>query len=155
MGTAPNSKPLNELATVEQDTQIVELKRAGNTFEQIAGHLGISKATAHRGFYRALRRVQAPGVEAIREDQLARIEQAREILNDIIAARHLIVSNGQIVRDDGEPLPDDAVAMNAIALRDKLDDREAKLTGAYPETKVSLSGGVRYEVVGIDTSDLT
>lgn len=155
MGTAPNDKPLNELATVEQDAKIVGLKREGLTFEQIASRLDISKATAHRGFYRALRRVAAPGVEAIREDQLARIEQSREVLNDIIAARHLVVSNGQIVRDDGEPLPDDTVAMNAIALRDRLDDREAKLVGAYPETKVSLSGGVRYEVVGIDASDLT
>lgn len=151
-----HDKPLTDAASAEQDALVVTLKRRGLSFADIAAQLGISKSQSHRAFHRALRRIVEPAVTAIRAEQLAQIDVSREVLRDIVAVRHVLVNNGQIIREDGVPLDDDAQVLAAIGLISKLDDQEAKLTGAYPATKTAVEATVNYTVGGgVDPSTLS
>lgn len=165
----PNSKPITDLNTAEIEAQVVALKRQDLTFRQIADRLGVATMTAHRAFQRAKQRV----IEATDFDtrtyingQLAGIEASREILREILAAHHVVISNGHVVseiigRDAdgtpqyGDPYTDDAPVMAAIDRLVKLDAQEAQLLGLNAEQKTSLTANVRYELVGIDPADLT
>lgn len=146
-----NSKPALDLASAEQDQQVIALKRHGLTFQQIAGQLDISSSQAHRAFHRGLRAIVEPEVTAYRSEQLALIETAREAVLDVLTAAHVTVSEGRALRDVTDHMP----VLQAVDRLLKLADHEAKLLGLYAEQRVSLSGGVRYELVGIDPADLT
>lgn len=161
-----HGKPERDLASAEQQRDIVALKRAGLSFAEIGKRLGCSKTQVQRQFCAALDRIVEPEVTAMRAEQLARIELEREEALDIMGAEHVVVSNGHIVspitgRDDngdpiyGDPLIDQAPPLSAIDRLIKLDDQEAKLVGMYPKAEVNLSGGVTYEFVGVDLDKLT
>lgn len=162
---AVHSKPLDDLARAEQDAKILELKRQDLSFEEIGKRLGISRAAAHRGFHRALPRITEPAAEAYRTEQLTRLAYARELVMDILATRHVTISNGRVIReftgldDDGEPTygepyEDDGVILAAIDRLDKIDDREARLLKLYPKAEVEHSGDVTYRFIGADPADL-
>jgi predicted DNA-binding protein (UPF0251 family) len=156
--SAPYSKPLSDLATDELDQRVVDLKRAGLSFQQIADELEISKSAAHRAFQRARKRLHEATSEDVAEwvaEQVGRIQLEREAVMDVLEARHVHVSNGVLVRDqDGKPILDDAPVLQAVDRLVKLDDQETKLLGRYPKAEVDLSGSLRIELVGIDTADL-
>ncbi len=161
----PYSKPLTDLARAEQDAKIIELKRQDLSFADIGARLGISRAAAHRGFHRALPRITEPAADAYRTEHLARLAYAREIVMDVLATRHVTISNGHVIseitgHDDegrpvyGDPYEDDAVILAAIDRLAKLDEREAKLLGLDAKTEVNITGGVKYEIVGVPVEDL-
>lgn len=152
--------------TAERDAQILALKRQDLSFQQIADQLGISRAAAHRGFHRALPRVTEPEAKAYRAEHLARLELRREVVLGILETRHVTISNGHVVSeiigtgDDGkpiygEPYEDDGVVMAASAELGRIDDQEAKLLGLYAKLEVEHSGGVTYEIIGVDMDKLT
>lgn len=152
--------------TAERDAQILALKRQDLSFQQIADRLGISRAAAHRGFHRALPRVTEPEAKAYRAEHLARLELRREVVLGILETRHVTISNGHVVSeiigtgDDGkpiygEPYEDDGVVMAASAELGRIDDQEAKLLGLYAKLEVEHSGGVTYEIIGVDMDKLT
>lgn len=144
---AVHSKPADDLARADQDAQILELKRQDLTFEQIADQLGISRAGAHRGFHRALPRIPEPAASAYRAEHLARLELARSVVLDILAAKHVTVSQGVVVRIDGQPIEDDGPTLAAVDRLVKLDEREAKLLGLDSAEKIDHSGAIQYEIV--------
>ena len=122
---AVHSKPFDDLARAEQDAKILELKRQDLSFEEIGKRLGISRAAAHRGFHRALPRITAPAADAYRTEHLTRLAYAREIVMDILATRHVTISNGRVMHevtghnDDGtpiygEPYEDDGVILSVV-----------------------------------------
>lgn len=156
---------MSEDAKAERARRIArvgELRDAGLPFYKIAEQLGISTATAWRDgeeWYNQLRAgdpdIQSAAKEAI-WGQLARIKAERDAVAEVLTARHVTISNGIMVcNEDGEPILDDSPVLAAVATMVKLDDQEAKLLGIYAEKKVSLSGGLRYELVGIDPADLS
>jgi hypothetical protein len=162
---ATHSKPRSDIALADQDAKILELKRQDLSFDQIGRLLSISRAAAHRGFHRALPRITEPAAEAYRAEHLARLAFAREIVMDVLATRHVTISNGHVVseivgRDDdglpiyGEPYEDDGVILSAIDRLDKLDDREARLLKLYPKTEVDVSGEVTYRLHGVEPGEL-
>ena len=151
---AVHSTPGDDLTRAERDAQIVELKRQDLSFQEIATALGISRAAAHRGFHRALPRITEPAASAYRAEHLARIELARSVVLDILAAKHITVSQGVIVRIEGEPVEDDGPTLAAVDRLVKLDEREARLLGLDAKTEVNITGGVKYEVVGLSDAEL-
>lgn len=162
---AVHSKPLDDLARAEQDAKILELKRQDLSFEEIGKRLGISRAAAHRGFHRGLPRITAPAADAYRTEQLTRLAYAREIVMDILATRHVTISNGRVIhevtgKDDegkpvyGEPYEDDGVILAAIDRLDKIDDREARLLKLYPKDEIDHSGEVTYRFIGASPDEL-
>lgn len=140
---------------------VATLRDSGLTYQQIAGQLHISPSTAwsdYEEYCNELRHGDPQIQEAAKEalwGQLARIKAEREAVARVLTARHLTVSNGIVARLDGEPIEDDGPVLAAVDRLVKLDDQEAKLLGIYAEKKVALSGGVRYELVGVDPADLT
>lgn len=138
--------------------RVVELREAGLTFPQVAEDIGISVGTAWNYFQQAMREIPAPFVAAAAEqeaarraEQLARIDMEREVLMGILEAEHVTVSNGKVIPD----VIDHGPNMAAVDRLHKLDNQEAELLGLKAEQKLNLSGGVRYELVGIDPADLT
>lgn len=155
--------------------RVAELRETGLIYRDIGKELGISAATAwryHEAWVKELRRgdpeLQERAKEALR-GQHAMLQQERERLEleraaalEVLTARHLSISNGVLIRDENhDPLEDDGPVLSALdrlqAIRDrllKLADHEAKLLGLYAEQKVNLSGGIKYEVVGVNEADL-
>jgi len=143
--------------SAELNARIVELRDADWTFREIAAEVDRDVAVVWRHYQRAMRRIPAAAVEqhqakiALRlDEQLRRIDMEREILDDIVAKRHVHISNGHVVseiigQDElgkpiyGEPYEDDAPTMAAIDRLGKLDDQEAKLLGMYPKQQVSVT----------------
>lgn len=141
------------LLSAEQDQRVVELKRQGLTFVQIAGELAISKSQAHRAFQRALNRIPAEDVRAYREEQLQHIALAREVVLDVLSSytENIVVSHDGEVIENGE---DFTSVLGAVDRLVKLDDHEAKLLGLFAKTQIEHSGSLKYEVVGLGDGDL-
>jgi len=149
----PYGKPVADMDMAERDQRIVALKRQGRSFQQIADELGISKSGAILGFQRVKKRVDEAtdeGYAEYRDEQLARIATMREVVADVVAARHVTISNGHVIRemigreDDGtpvygDPYEDHGPVLAAVDRMVKLDDQEAKLLGLYPKQAVSIS----------------
>lgn len=140
---------------------VAALRQQGKTYRAIAAELGIS-TTAAWGYYEdwcnQLRHGDPQIEDAAKRalwGQLARIRAEREAVTAVLTARHLTVSNGVVARLDGEPIEDDAPVLAAVDRLVKLDDQEAKLLGIYAEKKLAVSGGLRYEIVGVDPEALT
>jgi hypothetical protein len=153
------------LTSAELRARILELRRDGLGFRDIAERVGRSHVTVWHHYQAACREIPAAAVEALRTDQLARIQLERDACLEILHASHPVVSNGHVVseivgQDEtgkpvyGEPLEDAAPRLAAIRELRSLDDQEMKVTGGYPATKVELGGAVRYEVVGVPVEDI-
>ena len=141
--------------------RIVELRDEGLTFREIAAEVNRDVHTAWNHYQKAMRDIPAPMVAAHaeqmanrREEQLRRIDMEREAVLEVLAARHVTVSNGKVMYEDSEAILDDAPVLAAVDRLVKLDDQEAKLLGLYAKTEVNVSGGVKYEVVGVPVEDL-
>jgi hypothetical protein len=157
--------PRRELSTAEKQSSVVGMVREGKTFRDIAVELGISKTYAHRLFHAGVDRIPAENVQAYRERQLADIELARAVVMGILGTDQFVVQNGRIVkpilgRDEdgnlefGDPLDDPAPILAAVDRLVKLGEREAAILGSDAEKKVSMSGTVKYEVLGLADGDL-
>lgn len=151
---SPHSAPRNALSVAEKQARVVELIRQDYTFQQVANELGISRGYAHKLFRTGIDRIPAENVQAYREQQLADIQLAREVVKEIIASytQNLLVGRDGDVVENGE---DHGPVLAAVDRLVKLDDHEAKLLGAYAKTQIEHSGGVTYEVVGVDLGKLT
>ncbi len=149
--------------SAERRAEIVRLRDEGLTFREISAEIGLSLRAVWKHYQNAMRDIPAGIVEAHAEnaavrkaEQLRRIDMQREAVVEVMTAKHVTVSQGRVVRDDdGEPILDDAPVLAAVDRLVKLDDEEAKLLGLYAEQKISHSGGVTYEIVGVDMSKLT
>jgi len=72
----------DEIETVEKERQVIELRRAGYTFDDIAKAVGFAYSSgAHQAYRRALKRtlIEA-GVEEAREQELDRLDRMQRAL---------------------------------------------------------------------------
>lgn len=166
----------NSMEIAARRGRVVEARDAeGLTFRAIAEQECVDVHTVYRDYQRARRDAVQLTPEALERaekrklGQLARIDEQRrdvelqrEAVMEVLTARHVTISNGVVVHEDGHPILDDAPVLQAVDrlvklddLLIRLDDQEAKLLGLYPEKKIALSGGLRYDVVGINPEDLT
>lgn len=155
--------------------RVAELRADGLTYRAIGNALDISATTAwryHEEWIKELRRgtpeLQERATAALREQhemlrtERERLEMERTAALEVLTARHLTISNGVLIRDENKtPMEDDGPVLQALdrlntirAALIKLADHEAKLLGLYAEQKVNLSGGIKYEVVGVDEAQL-
>lgn len=146
----------NEHQVAELRKRIVELRDEGLEFREIADEVDRDVKTVWKHYQNAMRQIPAAAVEehakkaAQRlDEQLRRIDMAREMLEPIIFGHHVQVSNGIIVRPIkgrdaagkpvyGEPLADHEPVMKAIDRLQRLDDQEAKLLGMYPKQTIAV-----------------
>lgn len=143
--------------TAELKRRIIELKDEGLSFREIAAEVDRSVETVWRHYTREMEKVpqlaaeaHAARAEKRKEAQLRRIDMQREIHEAIIQAAHKTVTVSGKVLDVEDHGPIFAATDRLV----KLDDQEAKLLGLNAKTEVNVSGGVKYELVGVDPGDL-
>lgn len=153
MGPIPSSHqdPAKHAAIAVRSARVVELKNEGLTFREIADQLGVSLGTVWKDFDRALERVMEPNVNAYRADAHARLVKVREVVEDVINRRHLVVSaSGRVAVDEDEnPLEDDGVVLAAANQLIRIDEREAKLLGLDAKNELAVTGNLTYEFLGL------
>jgi DNA-binding CsgD family transcriptional regulator len=154
----------SDLAAADKQNKVVEAVRQGNSFREIAQLMGLSKSQVHRLFRAGLDRIPADNVQAYRDEQLADLELARQAVLDVLAAEHVVVSNGHIVKpitgvdEDGnyiygDPLHDDP-ELAAVDRLLKIQERQARILGSDADEKINLTGDLHYRVIGVDPADL-
>lgn len=138
----------------ERDAEACRLRADGLTYQQIADRLGISRGSAHEAVQRAIADIVREPAEEVRQLELLRLDQMHVAAREVLEARHFVVDRGQVVLWEGEPLVDDGPKLQAIDRLLKIQARRAALLGLDAEKKVTVSGGVKYEVVGVPAGEL-
>ncbi|MFI6530504.1 hypothetical protein [Streptomyces uncialis] len=150
------------MATAERDARAAELLAQRLTYQQIADELGYSsKGDAWRAVHRARADVARPAVTKLIQAESEELDDLYAMALEVIEANHVVVSHGKVVTmkdpETGEekPLKDSGPKLQAIQTALRVRESYRKLHGLDAEQKVSLSGSVRYEVIGVDAADLT
>lgn len=147
--------------TAARDARIAELFTQGLNRQQIADELGIDPSTVTRARRRALREIVQGPAEKLLQLHVERLETLYEAAIDVLEADHVLVSHGKVITmpdpdtGDEKPLKDNGPKLAAIREARATMESFRKLMGLDQPTQVSVSGAVRYEVVGITREDLT
>lgn len=137
--------------TAERDARAAQLRADGWTLQQIADELGYAdRSTARQAIQRALREIVQGPAEALIQQEAARLDSLYEEALDVLNRDHVMVSHGRIVTDDnGQPLPDPGPKLAAIDRLVKVRESYRRLFGLDARQKIDVSGGVRYEIIGL------
>lgn len=145
----PDGDFIETAETAEQDAEALRLRSRGLSYRDVAERMGVSVSTAYRSVKRGLDAIRAEPAADVRELELARLDAMYEAVVKVLETKHVTVSQGRVVTLDDEPLADDAPVLAAVDRLLKIQARRAALLGLDAETKVSVSGGVTYEIVGL------
>ncbi|WP_406448985.1 hypothetical protein OH768_00945 [Streptomyces sp. NBC_01622] len=113
----------------EQERCYVLAVIRGLPYRKVAEITGLSHDTVmHRVRDETEARARGDAVDQLRQHAADQLNDRRGRMYAIMAARHPLVQNGKIVKDDdGEPLYDDGPVIRASAEIHKIDERWAKL----------------------------
>jgi len=152
-----NGRYIRSPETVARDAQVCELRAQGLTLQQIADELDFAgTGSVSEALRRGMRDIIQGPAERLLAVHMDRLETLYAAAVDVLEADHVVVSHGRIVCDnDGMPLKDNGPKLAAIREARATLDSFWSLTGMKKPAKVEHSGGVRYEVVGVDPADLT
>lgn len=142
--------------TAARDAQAAELRAQGWTFKRIAEELGYAdRSGARLAIRRALTDIVKGPAEKLLAIHMERLETLYEAAMEVMEEDHVVVSHGRIVTgEDGQPLKDNGPKLAAIREARSTLDAFWNLAGMKKPAKVEHSGGVTYEVVGVDPEDL-
>ncbi len=134
--------------------ELVQLRRAGQTFEAIGVHFGFSRQYAHRRYWELMKEPVVTAVADHRTEQLDRYDWLIRELAAVVARDHVTVSHGKVIRDEatGQPLLDDGPKLAAIREIRAIEAQRTDLLGTKTPVKVEIGGGttVRYELPGLE-----
>jgi hypothetical protein len=152
-----NGRYTRNPATATRDARAAELRAQGFTYQQIADELGYNaKSAVIAAVRRAVREIVQGPAEKLLALHMERLETLYAEALDVMETDHVVVSHGKVVYGaDGRPLLDSGPKLAAIREARASLESFWKLTGIAKPAKVEHSGGVRYEVVGVDPEDLT
>jgi hypothetical protein len=129
-----------------RDAEALVYRARGWTYQRIANEMGYGDKSAAR---KACERALAADVRETREEAksllLMDLNAAKQAAWAVLDASHITISNGQAVKLDGTPVPDDAPVLAAIDRIVRIDQEIAKILGAYAP--------VRHEVRQIEEID--
>lgn len=139
-----------------RDADAAELRAAGYSYRQIAEQLDYAdKGQAYRGVQRCVSEVVKDKAEQLIAVESARLDDLAAATLEVLERDHYAHSNGKLVIDpNGNPVLDDGPKLAAISEMRRISESYRKLHGLDQPAKVSVDGGVRYEVVGVDPADL-
>jgi len=147
------------LEGAERDRYAAEQHAKGYSYKEIAAELGVHKSQAIRAVQRAVRAVVQDAGEQVLRLHMDRLEYLYGKAVEIAEADHVVVSHGKVITMPGEdgverPLKDHGPTL--AALREARASLESfrRLVGMDKPAKVEHSGGVTYQVVGVDPEDL-
>ncbi|MFF8901679.1 hypothetical protein ACF082_29830 [Streptomyces lydicus] len=151
------------LASAQRDAAAAALRaeRPAVPYREIAERLGYADGgAAWRGVRRAMRDAAIEPVERLIETEAAELDALYVEAMEILGRNHITVNNGRVITmtdpDTGRevPLPDDGPKLAALNTAVKIRESYRKLRGLDAATKTEVSGGVRYEIVGVDMDQL-
>lgn len=153
--------------TIDYDTRAAQAARlkADNprmTYQEIADRLGFGdKGNAWRAVQKCRQAVlRQAGAELI-ASEAAQLDEMFVVAMEVLERDHVVVSHGKVITmvdpetHEEKPLLDDGPKLAALREMRAIRESYRKLLGVDQPTQVAVSGAVRYEVVGVDPSDLT
>jgi len=152
------------LANVRRDAAAAEYQadNPNATLQQIAELFGYyDKSEARRGILRAKADVARPAVSKLIATESEELDALYTEACAIIQRNHVTVSHGKVIMwrnpetGEEEPLLDDGPKLAAITAALRIRESYRKLHGLDQPAKQEITGGVKYEVVGVDPKDLT
>lgn len=143
--------------SVEIDARACELRSRGWSYRAIAAEIGdTSPAQTYKRVQRGIDRVIHEPAEEARQFELDRLDRMYREIEEVLTRDHIVVQHGKVVyQSTGEPLADHDPKMRAVATLLKIQERRSRLLGLDAAQKTQVSGGVRYEIVGVDMNRLT
>lgn len=165
--THPNDRPRNanngrfeptqDAANRAAEAARLKAENPRLTYRQIAAAVGYSNpGDAWRAVQRCREAVlREAGAELIAAEA-AQLDDLFVHAMEVLERDHVVVSHGKVITgEDGRPLLDDGPKLAAVREMRAIRESYRKLFGVDQPAKVEHSGGVRYEVVGVDPEDLT
>lgn len=145
------------LEQAERDAWAAGQRSLGRSYRAIARDLDISVSTCHQAVRRAFHDIAEPLALPARTAELEILEAARDAALEVMARRHVTVSNGKVIylNGDVEPLEDDGPILQAAATVARISGAIHDLMGWKAPAKVHHTGDVTYQLVGISADDLT
>lgn len=114
----------------ERDAEACRLRASGYSYGEIAQQLRYgNKSNAHRAVQTALDSTVREGADDLRELALIELAAMKRAAWDVLHREHLLVSHGQLVRHQGEPIPDDGPVLQALDRLLRISERESRLVG--------------------------
>lgn len=144
----------NEDEKQQRAAEVLRLRRAGVEFSAIGDRFGVTKQRAYQIWKEALAEIPAEEAREARTEILERLNALLVTANRVLGREHFVTANGKVVYYDNKPLIDDGPILAAVVTILSIEKERAKIYGVYPDTKVSLSAGVRYEVVGVSPEEI-
>ncbi|MFI2349711.1 hypothetical protein ACH492_22190 [Streptomyces sp. NPDC019443] len=156
--------------TAERDAEAARLRERGLSFPAIATELGFTdRGTARRAVQRVLKETVQEAGDELRKMELARLDAElvrlnalEESVRAVLERKHITVNNGKVIYVGDEPLEDDVPVLQAVDRLLKIEESRRrngesrrKLLGLDEPVKTQVSGGVKYEIVGVDMGKLT
>jgi hypothetical protein len=133
----------------------------GTSYRQLAERFGYyDKGAAWRAIQGVKAEVVRPAVTRLIQAESEQLDSLYVMALEIIERNHVMVSHGKVITmrdpDTGEetPLQDDGPRLQAIQTALRIRDQYQNLHGLKQPAQVAVSGSVRYEVVGVDPTDL-
>jgi hypothetical protein len=139
----------------QRDAQALELRAAGASFREIAAQLGVSVSTAWKCVDRGLAVTRHEPSSKLRILERERLDRLTVAANQVLQARHVVVSGGKIVvdTDTGQPLVDHGPTLAAVNTLTRLMERRARLEGLDEPTRADISARVHAGVYSVDALD--
>ncbi len=145
---------VGSLTTAQRDAEAARFRTQGWTYQRIADYLGFKqRADAYNAVKRVLDATVREAGDDVRALELGRLDAELARLADVerevwtvLKRKHVTVSNGQIIRLEGEPLLDDAPVLQAADRLVRIEDarrkngeRRARLLGLDAPTKQNIT----------------
>lgn len=143
-------KWVRDIATAERDAECARLRSQGKTYRAIAAELNIDVKSAHEGVARCFKETVAEAGETLRQVELERLDTAQAATMAVLETKHVVVSHGKVIYSGTEPLIDDGPILAAVDRLVKISESRRKLLGLDAAQKLDVSGGITYEIVGVD-----
>ncbi|MFF4479461.1 hypothetical protein ACFY1A_20915 [Streptomyces sp. NPDC001520] len=140
--------------TAARDAEAARLRARGMTYRAIAAELEMDVHSVHDAVKRALKEIVQEPAEDVRRMELERLDVLYEAAARVLEREHVTVSQGKIIYQGPDPLLDDGPVLQAIDRLLRIQERRSKLLGLDAATKTQVSGGVKYEIVGVDMDKL-
>jgi hypothetical protein len=126
-----------------RDAEAARMHARGWSYQRIADHYGVVKNAAYAMVQRALAVAGKEKRDEALAIMLTELDMREEVAKEVLARRHVAVSNGRVVHlenDDGidEPVLDDGPTLAALETLGRITDQRAKLLGLYAPTRAQV-----------------
>jgi hypothetical protein len=117
--------------------QVVQMRLAGASFEEIGQQLGVTDSRAHQLWTDALDRTAKEPADRWRALELQRLDQLQAAATAVLHATHHVIQSAKVVVDDqGRPYVDHGPVLAAVNTLVRVMERRARVLGLDAPARV-------------------